>query len=255
MVSVFLENRFDSHLSLGEAADNAAGAVALLARSGEILRFLGRANVFYRMRLGRQLMKIQECHLWDRIARPTGDEQNPAGGPYRSWDDFMVHGFPQITGGLSARAGYAALELAKSPSLLKLSEPELKKFENLGNAFELVRLERKGVAISEELMAAAQRLPVEEFRQMIGVGKKATVAVCVDSRDAARELQAINNRLKMADPDALQELRVVVDEAMFQAGGNPTDGVDNIIAACREQWRQEGILENLEPSTQASNHR
>jgi hypothetical protein len=40
MVSAaYLENRFDSDLSLSAVADDAAGALALLARGGEVLRF------------------------------------------------------------------------------------------------------------------------------------------------------------------------------------------------------------------------
>lgn len=176
------------------------------------------------------------------MERPVGDEQNGAGGAYRTWADFMAHGFTRITG-LSQKTGYGALNLAKSPALRKLAESELRKFENLGNAIQLEKLERKGLPIGPELMGAAQTLTIEDFRQMTGAGKKATVEVVVEGSEAARALQPIVDWLKMADPDALRELGVVVDEAMLQAGGNPTDGVDNIIAACREQWRQEQLPE------------
>jgi hypothetical protein len=239
MSTAYLENTLDSDLSLSAVADDAAGALALLARGGEILRFLSRASVYYRVRLGLELMNIQKRRFWSQMERPVRDQLDGTRGPYHSWDDFMSNEFPEITG-LSKKIGYAAMMLANAPPLRNLPESELRKFENLGNAFELVKLGRKGVLISEELIAAAQTLPVEEFRQKTGSGKKATVAVVVDSRDTARALQSIVDRLKPADPDALQELGVVVDEAMLQAGGNPTDGVDNIIAACREQWRQEG---------------
>jgi len=230
----------DSDLTLGEVADDAAGAVALLARSGEALRWLSRASVFCRFRLGRYLMSIQERHLWSQMERPVGDEQNGARGAYRSWADFMAHGFPLITG-LSQKTGYASLTLAKSPALRKLPESELQNFQSLSNAFQIVQLERKGVVITSELISAAETLNVEVFRQMTGSGKKATVEVVVDSSDTARALQPIVDWLKRADPDALRKLGVVVDDAMLQAGGNATDGVDNIIAACREQWRQEEL--------------
>jgi hypothetical protein len=135
------------------------------------------------------------------------------------------------------------LMLGKSQALLNLSEPELRKFENLGNAFELVRLERRGVRISEELLAAAQTLSVEQFRQKTGSGKKATVAAVVDNSDAARVLQSIVDILKRADPDALLAFQEVLRFAMLQGGENPTDAVDCIRAACVDQWRQEGLPE------------
>lgn len=239
---VSLEQRLDSELSFSAVADTAAGAVAFLARSGSVLRLLSSANVFYRVLLGRQLQLIQERHLWDRVERSSGDEQNPPAGPYHSWDDFMTHGFPQITG-LSPRTGYAATMLANAPALRNLPEPELRKFENLGNAFELMRLERRGVRVTEELLAAAQTLSVEQFRQKTGSGKKATVAVIVDGSATARVLQSIVDILKRADPDSLLAFQEVLQNAMLQAGGNVTDGVDCINVACIHQWQQEGIAE------------
>src|SRR5262249_38938031 len=139
--------------------------------------------------------------------------------------------------------GYAAVMLAQSTAMQKLPESELRKFGNLSNAFQLVKLERKGVSISPALIAAAQTLPVEEFRRMTGYGKKATVEAVVDNGEVARALQPIISILKMADSDALVALQEVLDHAMAQAGGNATDAVDCIIAACREQWRQEGLPE------------
>ncbi len=234
-----IEWQLDSDLNLSEVADTAAGAVAFLARSGDVLRFLNRANVFCRVVLGRRLALIQERHLWCQMERGGDDEHDGLRGPYHSWEDFMSHGFPQITG-LSPRTAYAALMLAKSPTLQKLAESELRKFENLSNTFGLVKLERKGFPIGPELVAAAQTLPVEAFRQMTGSGKKATVEVVVDSSEAARPLQAIVGILKMADPDALVGLHEVFQHAMVRAGGNATDAVDCVIASYQEQWQQEG---------------
>ena len=154
----------------------------------------------------------------------------------------MAHGFPEITG-LSKKTGYAALALAKSPALLKLPESDLRKFENLSNAIQLVKLEQKGIVISAELIAAAQTLPVEAFRQMTGSGKKATVEVVVDNSEAARTLQAIDDILKMADTDALLGLKEVFQHAMLRTDGNATDAVDCVIASYQEQWRQERLPE------------
>ena len=235
-----IQNPVLCKLTLGEVADDTSGAMSFLARSGDALRSLSRANVFCRVLLGRQLLVIQQRQLWREIERPARDEQNAARGAYRSWDDFMAHGFPQITG-LSTKTGYAAVMLAKAAVLQKLPESELRKFENLSNAIQLVKLERKGVPISKELVAAAQTLPVEEFRQMTGYGKKATVEVVVDNGDVARALQPLLTIWKMADLDALIAFGEVFQHAMMQAGGNATDAVDCVIAACREQWRQEGL--------------
>jgi len=154
----------------------------------------------------------------------------------------MSNGVPEITG-LSKKTGYAAVMLAKSEALQRLPEPELRKFESLANAIQLVRLERKGVVINGELIAAAQTMTVEVFRQMTGSGKKATVEVVVDSSDAARALQAIVDILKMAETGALLRLQEVLEDAVIQGGGNATDAVDCVIAACQEQWRQEQLPE------------
>jgi len=237
-----IEGQLDSDLNLSAVAHTAADAVACLARIGDALRFLNRANVFCRVVLGRRLALIQERHLLDWMERPTGDEQNPAGGPYHSWDDFMTRGFPEFTG-LNPRIGYAALTLANSPTLRKLPEPELKKFENLGNAFEIVKLERMRVPIADELVVAAQTLTLEEFRQMTGSGKKASVHVIVDGTETARVLQSIVEIQKRADPGALLAFEEVLEHAMEQAEGNPTDAMDCIIAAYREQAHQEGLPE------------
>ena len=135
---------------------------------------------------------------------------------------------------MSSKTGYATVSLAKSKTLQKLSESELRKFESLANAIQLVRLERKGVVISQELIAAAQTMTVEVFRQMTGAGKQATVEVAVDSSDAARALQEIVDILKMADTDALLRFQEVLECAMIQGGGNATDAVDCVIATYQE---------------------
>ena len=179
-----------SDLTLSEVADDTAGAVAFLARSGDALRSLSRANVFCRVLLGRQLLVVQQRQLWKEMDAPASDQPNTARASYRSWDDFMAYGFPQITG-LSKKTGYAAVMLAKAAVLQKLPESELRKFENLTNAILLVKLERKGVPIHQDLVLAAQTLPVEEFRQMTGYGKKAIVEAVVDNSDVARALQPI----------------------------------------------------------------
>ncbi len=239
---VNLEQRLDSDLSLNAVADTAAGAMAFLARSGDALRFLNSANVVCRVLLGRQLLAIQERRLWESMERPIGDGESEAGARYHGFDDFMTRGFPSVSG-LSKQTGYAALKLAQAAALRNMLEPELRKFENLGNAFELVKLEREGVRIGQELIVAAQTLSVEEFRQMTGSGKKATVEFTVESKDDARVLQSIGDILKRADTDALFKFEQVLVHAMDQAGGNATDALDCIIAACIHQWRQEGLPE------------
>ena len=147
----------------------------------------------------------------------------------------------------SKRTGYATLKLAQAAVLRNMSEPELQKFGSLGSAFELVKLEREGFRISEELIVAAQTLPVKAFRLMTGSGKKAGVGAVVDSSDAARVLQAIVDILKRADTDALLAFQNVLRLAMIQGGENPSDAVDCICAACQHQWQQEGLTEAVTP--------
>jgi hypothetical protein len=164
-----------------------------------------------------------------------GDGERESGARYHGWDDFMSHGFPAISG-LSKQTGYAAFKLAQAAVLRNMAESELRKFENLGNAFELIKLERIGVRITEELIVAAQTLPVEAFRQMTGSGKRVTVEVLVDDSDTARRLQWIANILKLADPDSLLALQEVLQNAMLQANRNATDALDCIIAACMSEF-------------------
>ncbi|HLN02461.1 MAG TPA: hypothetical protein VK335_24450 [Bryobacteraceae bacterium] len=143
---VNLEQRLDSDLSLSAVADTAADAVAFLVRSGDALRFLNSANVVCRVLLGRQLLAIQERHLWESMERPIGDGESETGARYHGFDDFMSHGFPSVSG-LSKQVGYASLKLAQAAVFRNMSEPELRKFENLGNAFALVKLERNEFAL------------------------------------------------------------------------------------------------------------
>jgi len=78
---------------------------------------------------------------------------------------------------------------------------------------------------------------------MTGVGKRASVEVLVDGSETARRLQSIVDILKTAEPDALLMFHQVLQNAMLQAGGNATDAVDCINAACVHQWQQEGLPE------------
>ena len=80
-------------------------ALEFLSRAGEALRLLGRANVWCRLQLGRQLLAIQERQLWTQMRRPDG-----SGDPYHSWDDFLSHGFPTISG-FGRETCYAAVSL------------------------------------------------------------------------------------------------------------------------------------------------
>ena len=235
MAESALTHPADLELVPNQLASSPDQAVNFLARSANALRALGRANVFCRIMLGRQLLAMQERQLWLEIPDP-GQPQNRL--RFRSWGDFMVHGFPLITG-FSCEIGYAAIRLADSEVLRRLPEEELRKFENLANASHLVKLQRQGLRVTDQLISAAQTLPVKEFRLMTGYGKKATVEAVMESREAALELQPILAILKAADLEAIAALRQVFERAMVQAGGSPTDAVDCVIAACREQWRQE----------------
>src|SRR5262249_6164533 len=113
-------------LTLSEVADDASGAVEFLSRTGNTLRWLSRATVFYRLQLGRQLIVMQQRELWTKVERPVGDGQSGIAGTYRTFDDFMARGFPQITG-LGRQSGYAAVMLARSAVLQRLPELELRK--------------------------------------------------------------------------------------------------------------------------------
>lgn len=225
-------------LALSLIRETHDGAGDLLARGADFLRRIGQANVFCRILLGRQLLVIQQHQLWTNMERSEAAPGGVAAAKYRSWGEFMKVGFPQITG-LSPETGYAAFMLAKTEFLRNLPESELRKFGSLENAIHLVRLQRQGVSITPELIAAAQTRTAKDFRQLTGYGKKAVVEAVVESQEAARELQRILAILKMADAGALAALREVLEHAMLLGGDNGTDAVDAVIAACVEQWRQE----------------
>jgi len=106
--------------------------VAFLAQSGNALRWLSRANVRCRLLLGRRLQIIQERRLWESMERPIGNGESEAGARYHGFDDFMTRGFPAMSG-LSKRTGYGTLKLAQAAVFRNMSEPELRKFESLGN--------------------------------------------------------------------------------------------------------------------------
>jgi hypothetical protein len=91
---------------------------------------------------------------------------------------------------------------------------------------------------------------VQEFRLLTGFGKKASVEVVVDDSDTARALQPIVDVMRMADAGAVVKFHLVLQHAMLQGGGNASDALDCISAACEHQWRQEGLPE-LEVSRKA----
>ena len=227
-------------LAFNQVSETADGAADLLSRGGAYLRRLNQANVFCRLILGRQLRRIQERQLWATMEwsdpQRGGESASPA--KYRSWGEFMKHGFPQIAG-LGPETGYAAMVLAKAAVFHNLSEAELRKFGSLSNAIHLAKLERGGVPISAELVTAAQTVSTMEFRHLTGAGKKATVEVAVESRETAVQLERIVRILKPADPDALRVLGDILERALLLGGDCATDAVDAVIAACHEQWLQE----------------
>ena len=70
------------------------------------------------------------------------------------------------------------------------------------------------------MIAAAQTRSIEQFRQMTGSGKKASIEAVVEGADTARVLQAIVDILKKADRDVLLAFEEVLETAMDQGEGN-----------------------------------
>lgn len=208
---------------IAEDVEGSRRCIELLAGS---LRLTAMANVYCRVMLGRQLLKVQELHLWAQYGLPD----------CRTWSDFLEKGFPKIAG-LSRETAYTALQLVKAPTIAEMPPTELKRIPNLSNAIELARLERKngGARVSPKVREAAMTLGADEFRETLGKGKR----IIVEDAKVVGPLARVIGFLKIAHADSLSAFADLVEEAKVRAGDNPDDTLDLIMACCRHQWSQE----------------
>lgn len=210
-----------------EIADDAPGSLEFIQHACQSIRFASAMSVYFRVMLGRQLLRVQERALWQQFGMPDCG----------TWSQFLDLGFPRLAG-LSRETAYHALQLAKCKAIAALAPVELQRFECLANAVELARAERNG-ANGAGLLEAAMTKPVEEFRAMLGKGKRATLEVLLDDPVVAGPLGRIVNWLKLAEPAALVAFWETLERAKLYGGDNPTDSLDAIIAACYFQWANE----------------
>lgn len=210
-----------------EIANDAPGSIEFIRNAGQSIRFASAMSVYFRVMMGRQLLRVQERVLWQQFDMPD----------CKNWSDFLSLGFPRIAG-LSRETAYHALQLAKCKAIAALPPAELRRFESLANAVELARLERRG-ADAKAFLEAAMTRPVDEFRALAGNGKRATLEVLLDDGAVAGPLGRIVNWLKRADVDTLQKFWETLERAKLYGGDNPNDSLDAVMAACYFQWASE----------------
>lgn len=214
---------------------SAEASLDFLQRTCQSLRILNTATVYFCVMLGRQLILIQQQGFW---------KQFPGMEDIKDWSDFMARGFSRLTAsgggrGWSREKGYGAIKLAKCRAIASLPPEDLRRFDNLSNAYALATLERRNGSVAPEIVQAAMTLGMDEFREHIGQGKAALCQAVVDNPEALGPLQQILNFLKLAEPDSLEHFWRVIERAKLRSGDNPNDTIDCIAGCCDEQWLQE----------------
>ena len=213
-----------------EIADDVDGSLDFIRNAAQSIRFAAAMSVYFRVMMGRQLLRVQQRVLWQKFGMPP--EVN-------TWSKFLDFGFPKIAN-LSRETAYHAMQLAQCRVIAELPPAKLQEFDSLANAVDLARVERqKGYAAAKELLSDAMTRPVEEFRALIGKGKRGTLEVMLDDAAVAGPLGRIVNWLKRADVDALQKFWETLERAKLYGGDNPSDSLDAIITACDFQWAAE----------------
>jgi len=212
-------------------------ALEILRQLAADVRSLNRANVYYRLLMGRHLVAIQKNQLWRYMERRDYRE-DPAGKPlwlsstsrtYSSWYNFIEEGFESITG-LHRQTAYSAIKLAQASCLSALSAEELHNFKRLANALQLVSEERRGVEVTPELVIQAQEMSIKQFWQV--------ACETPPSARSTQEAPALANIIKLlravaaADPKVIDGFWEIVQDAMTTADQNPVRAIGGIIASC-----------------------
>ena len=207
-------------------------ASAMLRRITNNIHITARANVYYRILLGLQLIEIQAKRLWQASRAP-------------SWDAWMTIHFPEITG-LGREAGYQAVRIAGSDLVAnRIGIDQMCEFRTLQNVVELVRLESRGEKVTDKMIAEAKDMPITKFRTEILAKEpyRSTVGISVDSHAAAKALTTIVSQLAKAEPEALEKMASLIEDVWPTAGHNPTDVVDFINAAVEHALADEDTAE------------
>lgn len=213
-----------------EIAEDASGSLDFIRNAAHGIRAAAVMSVYFRVMMGRQLLRVQDKALWQQFG--LAREVN-------TWSKFMDRGFEELAG-LSRETGYHAIQLAKCRVIAELAPAQIQRFDSLANAVELARIERqKGYAAALALREDAMSKPVEEFRAMVGKGKRQTLELDIDDPTVVGPLTRIANWLKRADVDTLQAFWETLERAKLYGGDSPADSLDCIMAACNEQWAQE----------------
>ena len=211
-----------------------APTIQVLRQLADNLRVLGKATLFCRILLGRQLISIQKNKVWQRIER-RDHRESPEGIPvwakhseqrYTSWYDFIENGFELITG-LHRQTAYSAIKLAHSAVLSTLSWEALSKFKRLANALELVALEEAGTPVTPELMVQAQEMPIKEFR----TSTQAARVVPLRTSSALTRVTALLRTTAARDAGVLDDLWAILQDAMNRANEDPVLAVSDIVSA------------------------
>lgn len=205
------------------------GSMATLKRLCASIEFAKRADVYFRVLLGKQLLIIQQKFLWQNYILYDGNRA-------RTWDDWVERGFPQVTG-FSGDVAFAAVSLARSPTFRDLPPEKVARFKNLSNAIELARFEKhNGRKAPAELAEQAATEPVKQFRRRLGAPNRVPVQVLADGQEKADIIERIMKFLRLADVDALLALEETTERARMISADNPSDCLYAIHAACQRQW-------------------
>lgn len=204
-------------LSLKSLSSERESALEILQTVARGLDVANCATVFYRFLMGKQLVIIQEHKLWQEEAGP------------QTWDGWINDQFPVLTR-FSPSTAYGAMQLAKCEALSQLDEDALRSFRLLQNALRIARLERRGGAVTPQLVQSAITLSSEKFRLLTGDERAGSVEVRTNGNASAMWLTKIVNLLKQADVESLKGLAEQVELMFALAGGNPTDLADALRA-------------------------
>lgn len=212
---------------------DAQEALKQLKNLSEDLEDIRRRELNCRMALGRLLAEIRDRELYRDMP-----------GRHKTWSDWLEDkraipegGFYAVTG-LRDRTALDAIELAGSPTLANLPEPEREKIRTVSNARTLVKLERSGTKIGPTEIHQAQTMSSGEFKRAVGVAQGAVVRVWMKDEGAARHLQAVVEFFAPLSAGGAQKLREAVDELWKLDAAAPEDAVDLIAALVQEEIRE-----------------
>lgn len=218
------------------STDPSVGTGVLRALGSGIL-LLGKATVYYRFLIGRQLMVIQNTKLWREMER-RDYRADTDGAPlwkgtddrfYSSWYQFLEHGFQCVTG-LQREAAYSTLKLARSTAFAALPTVEIKKIARLANALRIVAAERQQLAITPDLVRQAQEMTTTQFRE-ITANVESSNRSKVDI-SCTRKIMRFLKAAALANPDVVNDFWTTIERIMATTNRDPAITLRTVVLTC-----------------------